>query len=274
MAENSNIAWTDHTFNPWWGCQRVGPGCDNGYAATLDKRTGGEHWDANTLPRRTKEANWRKPLKWNKEAEVKGVRTKVFCASMADVFDNRIPVEWRNALWDLIKATPHLDWQLLTKRVGNDILRGVVKAQVIVLLGMNMINSANATDGHIVMTGKAEGCHISVLHISPNMLDIAGSMRQINPITGKATGKCSFDKGIQIDVFQKEGNTTDWFVSTGERIKIDEDANGNLTQWKVISKNLPSDEASVITKAIKTQNFDNASFMKLIRQYLKNAGWD
>ena len=119
MAANSKIAWTDDTFNSWWGCKRVGPGCDNCYAATLDKRTGGAHWDGDTLPRRTKPANWNKPRKWDEQAKANGTRRKVFCASMADVFDNRVPPEWRCELFRLIQDTTSLDWILLTKRIGN-----------------------------------------------------------------------------------------------------------------------------------------------------------
>ena len=119
MAENSKIAWTDDTFNPWWGCARIGPGCDNCYAATLDKRTGGDYWDSDKTPRRTGEQNWNKPCKWNKQAEAAGVRRKVFCASMADVFDNRVPQKWRDDLWALVRETPNLDWIIVTKRIGN-----------------------------------------------------------------------------------------------------------------------------------------------------------
>ena len=68
---------------------------------------------------RTSESNWKKPLKWNEEAKVSGVRRKVFCASLADWLDNKVPQEWRQDLGDLIKATPHLDWLLLTKRIEN-----------------------------------------------------------------------------------------------------------------------------------------------------------
>jgi len=118
MAANSKIAWTDDTFNPWWGCMKVGPGCDNCYAAALDKRAGGDHWGED-LPRRTKPANWAKPVKWNTEAKESGKQRKVFCASMADVFDNRVPVSWRVDLFKVIKATPHLIWIILTKRIGN-----------------------------------------------------------------------------------------------------------------------------------------------------------
>lgn len=118
MAEETEIAWTDSTFNPWWGCTKVGPGCDNCYANALDKRTGGDHWGAHTTPRTMSDENWKKPLRWNKQAATTGPR-KVFCASMCDVFDNNAPAGQRERLWDLIRQTPNLQWQLLTKRVGN-----------------------------------------------------------------------------------------------------------------------------------------------------------
>lgn len=118
MAENSGIEWTHHTFNPWIGCTKVSPACDNCYAETWDKRyNGGTHWGAKAERRRTK--TWGMPVKWNKQAEASGRRLRVFCASLADVFDNQVPEEWRTDLWELIKSTPHLDWLLLTKRPQN-----------------------------------------------------------------------------------------------------------------------------------------------------------
>lgn len=119
MGENTKIAWADDTFNPWVGCQKVGPGCDHCYAETLNKRYGHDNWGAGKARRRTTAANWRKPIKWNREAEAAGKRRKVFCASMADVFDNAVPDEWRDDLFALIRETPWLDWILLTKRIGN-----------------------------------------------------------------------------------------------------------------------------------------------------------
>lgn len=120
MSENSKIEWTDHTFNPWWGCQKVSPGCDNCYAEALDKRTGGAHWGSGAERRRTSEKNWNLPRRWNDEAgKSGGRRPRVFCASMADVFDNAVPEEWRVDLWKLIYDTPNLDWLVLTKRIGN-----------------------------------------------------------------------------------------------------------------------------------------------------------
>jgi protein gp37 len=120
MAENSSIEWCDHTFNPWEGCQKVGPGCDNCYAEARDIRfTGGTHWGPGAPRRLTSDANWRKPLVWNAQALKSGIRPRVFCASLADVFDNAVDPAWRARLWELVWMTPHLDWLLLTKRPGN-----------------------------------------------------------------------------------------------------------------------------------------------------------
>lgn len=119
MVENSKIEWTDHTFNAWTGCQKVSPACDNCYAEGWAKRSGLVKWGPGEKRRRTSPAYWQQPLKWNRIAERDGVRRKVFCASLADVFDNRVPDEWRADLWLLISATPHLDWLLLTKRPQN-----------------------------------------------------------------------------------------------------------------------------------------------------------
>lgn len=126
MAENTAIEWADHTFNPWEGCQKVGPGCDNCYAEARNARFGGgvaPNWGPGAPRRRTSAATWQKPLQWNRNAEAfhaaHGRRQRVFCASLADVFDNQVPEQWRVDLFRLIQATPHLDWLLLTKRIGN-----------------------------------------------------------------------------------------------------------------------------------------------------------
>lgn len=119
MGTNTKIAWTDHTFNPWIGCTKVGPGCDHCYAEAMNRRFKFDNWGPGKPRRHTSPANWRKPLQWDREAAKNGVRAKVFCASMADVFDKEVPDEWRDDLWALIRATPNLDWQLLTKRIGN-----------------------------------------------------------------------------------------------------------------------------------------------------------
>lgn len=128
MAETT-IEWTatrlpdgtvlpGYSFNPWVGCTKVSPACDHCYAESWAKRTGNADLWAGER-RRTTPDNWRKPLKWNREAEASGTRRKVFCASLADVFDNQVPEDWRIGLWTMIAQTPHLDWLLLTKRPQN-----------------------------------------------------------------------------------------------------------------------------------------------------------
>ena len=120
--QNSTIEWTDHTFNLVWGCQRVSPGCEHCYAETLAKRYGYGVWGpAKTTPRRTMSANyWQQPIKWNAAAEKAGERKRVFCCSMADVFEDHPTNEQeRVKLWALIEQTSMLDWQLLTKRPEN-----------------------------------------------------------------------------------------------------------------------------------------------------------
>jgi len=126
MAENTKIEWTDHTFNPWEGCQKVGPGCDHCYAETRNARfAGGQaiNWGPGAPRRRTSVSNWNKPLIWNMHADAfmaeHGRRQRVFCASLADVFDNAVDREWRDDLATIILDTPNLDWLLLTKRIGN-----------------------------------------------------------------------------------------------------------------------------------------------------------
>lgn len=126
MSENSKIEWTDHTFNPWEGCQKVGPGCDHCYAEARNARFGGGtaiNWGPGAERRRTSQANWNLPRRWNAQHQAffnqHGRRQRVFCSSLADVFDNVVPVQWRIELMALILATPNLDWLLLTKRIAN-----------------------------------------------------------------------------------------------------------------------------------------------------------
>lgn len=146
MAEKTEIAWCDSTFNPWIGCTKVGPGCDNCYAeADFGQRKKRAVWGAGEPRSRTSVANWKNPMQWNKQhwaecpecgwrgnygtpshpvCEKCGTaavpaRRRVFCSSLADVFDNEVPDAWRMDLFSLIAQTPNLDWLLLTKRIGN-----------------------------------------------------------------------------------------------------------------------------------------------------------
>jgi len=120
MGKHSHIEWTDHTFNPWWGCSKVSPACQHCYAETLTVRFGGATWGARGQRRFFGPEHWREPVKWNQEAERQGRRFRVFCASMADVYEDRADLlREREKLWNLIERTPSLDWLLLTKRPEN-----------------------------------------------------------------------------------------------------------------------------------------------------------
>jgi protein gp37 len=120
MAKNSSIEWTHHTFNPWWGCEKVSPACKNCYAETWAKRVGQNVWGPRSQRRFFSDAHWKEPLKWELEAVQLKERRRVFCASMADVFEKRPDlVVSRERLWKLIQETPNLDWLLLTKRPEN-----------------------------------------------------------------------------------------------------------------------------------------------------------
>lgn len=128
MGADTKIEWCDHTFNPWEGCTKVSPGCAHCYAEARNARFSGGTaalWGKGKPRRRTSEANWRQPLKWDRFQETSGAvhhggeRPRVFCASLADWLDDEVPVEWLADLLDVIRRTPNLDWLLLTKRPEN-----------------------------------------------------------------------------------------------------------------------------------------------------------
>lgn len=121
MGENSAIPWCHHTFNPWWGCTKISPGCVNCYAEGVARRFGETEWGPQGKRRVFGDKHWNEPLKWNRKAAqfptTRGGRVRVFCGSMCDVFeDHPLAAELRPRLFDLIERTPSLTWLLLTKR--------------------------------------------------------------------------------------------------------------------------------------------------------------
>ncbi len=122
MADGSGIEWTEATWNPTTGCDRISVGCDNCYALTLakrlkamgaakyqhdgDPRTSGPgfgvtvHSDSLTVPVR-----WRQPR-------------LVFVNSMSDLFHARVPFPFVAQVFDVMQATPQHTYQVLTKRPG------------------------------------------------------------------------------------------------------------------------------------------------------------
>jgi protein gp37 len=117
MGAKTIISWTNFTFNIAWGCTKVSPGCKNCYADGLANRYGHDVWGPNKPRRVFGPKHWAEPTKWNRDAEAAGVRHRVFCSSMCDVFEDHPTIEAERAkLWALIRETPWLDWQLLSKR--------------------------------------------------------------------------------------------------------------------------------------------------------------
>lgn len=146
MGDKTKIEWCDSTFNPWIGCTAISPACDNCYAeAMMDTRMRVVKWGVGNPRKRTSPKNWKLPVKWNANScwfiqcgdcgwrgdsggalcgschsqNTSPARRRVFCASLADVFDSEVNSQWRTDLFRLIESTPNLDWLLLTKRIGN-----------------------------------------------------------------------------------------------------------------------------------------------------------
>jgi protein gp37 len=214
VSETTSIEWCDSTFNPWTGCTKVSPGCDHCYAEAWAKRSGTVQWGPHAQRRRTTAANWHKPLQWNTEAfwqcsscgwrgiatdmTTRGedfahysacpgcdadafvaARRRVFCASLADVFDNQVPTEWRADLFELIRQTPHLDWLLLTKRPQNIVRmihdHGAIAGNGTRYLPANVWLGTTAEDQkranhnviHLLRAKKVLGARIAFLSVEP-----------------------------------------------------------------------------------------------------------
>lgn len=122
MGENTKIEWTDHTWNPWIGCTKVGAPCDNCYAEDMmDRRYGRVVWGNGGERVRTAAATWNQLRKWNKAAKLAGTRPFVFSLSLGDIWDNRVPPEWRREAFDMMRECDQLVMLLLSKRIGNAI---------------------------------------------------------------------------------------------------------------------------------------------------------
>jgi protein gp37 len=189
MGEHTKISWCDDTFNPWIGCTKISVGthgaCEHCYAEHLmDHRMGRVNWGPHGERKRTSEANWKQPLKWSREAAKAGQPRFVFCASLADVFDNQVPAEWRRDLFDLIRATPHLTWLLLTKRPGNIVKLFMEALATSVALGLDECWPRNAAIGCTVVTQAEADRDIPVLLAAKAALNPAFAFLSIEPMLG------------------------------------------------------------------------------------------
>src|ERR1700743_3863181 len=119
MGAHTTIEWTDASWSPWEGCQKVGPGGDHCYAESMNRwLRRGENWGPGAPRRVYSDDHWEKPLRWNDAAAKNGKHRKVF-PSVCDPFDNAAPQGQRERFSQLIGDTPYLVWMLLTERVGN-----------------------------------------------------------------------------------------------------------------------------------------------------------
>lgn len=135
MGEQTEISWTDHTFNTHWGCVEVSPACGlplpgeedkphgTCYAKTWDARfpiLGQAHWGKEAPRRFFGDDHWRQPITWNKKAQAAGIRKRAFCGSMCDIMEDRRDLdEPRARVFELVRVTPWIDWLFLTKRPQN-----------------------------------------------------------------------------------------------------------------------------------------------------------
>jgi protein gp37 len=180
--KDSKIEWTHHTFNSWIGCTKISPGCQHCYAEAMNKRWKQNNWGPSGVRERTSEAYWRQPVKWNREAEQEGVRKKVFCGSMCDMFEDHPQVEtWRVELFQLVKQTPCLDWLLLTKRPEN--MRKFLPWQISwgdsypfrnVLLGTSIENQAYLDSRATALLGTPAAVHFFSIEPLLGPIDLKG----------------------------------------------------------------------------------------------------
>jgi len=215
MARNSNIEWTEHTFNPWLGCTKISPACDGCYAeAMIDRRFGRVKWGGPRL--RTGEANWEQPRKWNAAAARSGTRHRVFCASLADVFDNQVPAQWRTDLFELICSTPSLTWMLLTKRPQN-IVTMIDQSGILDDHGVRRLPS-NAALGATVEDQRRAEMNIPALLRAKSVLAPAFAFILCEPLLGPldlghlGLGARDVDIAADADL----GLSIDWVVAGGE----------------------------------------------------------
>ncbi len=117
MGEITGIAWTDHTWNPFQGCTKVSEGCRFCYMYREKKHYGQEPG----IVKRSADATFRKPLSWHRSVLAKASggltpkRELVFTCSWSDFFHPDADA-WRPEAWEIIRQTPYLTYQILTKR--------------------------------------------------------------------------------------------------------------------------------------------------------------
>jgi protein gp37 len=204
-----------YTFNPWQGCFKISPACEHCYAETQANRFNPGLWGRTAGRKGQSVEYWEKPRKWNKQAQRSGIRRKVFCASMADVFEmhadtdtNELLNQWRSDLWSLIIDTPHLDWLLLTKRPEN-VLSMVPADWLIGCKGFPQ----NVWIGTTVENQKYANERI------PELLKIPAPVRflSVEPMMGPVDFGNIYGRSDSVEVWGKSGlKGIHWVIAGGE----------------------------------------------------------
>lgn len=191
--KSSKIEWTDHTFNPWIGCDKVAPECLHCYAeAQQDHRYGRVQWGKGKERSRTSPDYWKQPGRWDKQAAATGTRPRVFCASLADWLDDEAPIEWLAELLCTIVLTPHLDWLLLSKRVQDWESRmqavAELKSDDFLLSSAPAIAKSwlSGIHHHNVWLGASAGCQETANRMVPALVKIPATTRFLScePLLG------------------------------------------------------------------------------------------
>jgi protein gp37 len=222
-------SWTHHTFNPWRGCTKVSAGCAHCYADKLSARNPKSLgiWGKNGTRVVAAESYWREPLKWDAAAKAAGERHRVFCASLADVFEGQdtMPAEaWsvvqeaRKRLFDLVCRTPHLDWLMLTKRPENA-LRLMVEAGLYAVANPSLpCPQPNLWIGTSVEDQSAADSRIPHLLSTPAAVRFLSCEPLLGPIDIEVQSVITGNRGGLISVNGKIARIPgiDWAIVGGE----------------------------------------------------------
>lgn len=246
MAENSAISWTTHTWNPWIGCSKVSPACDGCYAeAMMDKRYHRVEWGAPGqgagTRSRTSKSTWDAPLKWQRQAVKDGTRPFVFCASLADVFDNQVPAEWRADAFGVMRKTPNLVYLLLTKRPQNIIklaeAAGGLPANAAIGTTVEDQKRADMNVTALLYAKKITKPAFTFLSCEPLLgpIDLTkiiggyGHPTWLNGLTGRAEGPPNGSVGGNGPSYF--GPKLDWVITGGETDQGDHKARPTHIEW-------------------------------------------
>jgi protein gp37 len=218
MAKQSSIEWTKSTWNPWVGCTRISPACDNCYAAEWDRRFHqGRHWGSGA-PRKPQGHHADNVRTWNSlapDTEFAGRKGfwPVFVESMGDFFDNEVPAGWRRDAWNVMRNCRNLTFILVTKRIGNVpamLPDGWGEGWPHVWLLITVCNQEEA-DRDVPKLLRTPA-HVRGLSLEP----LLGPVSLIGRDPRKDGGRMDFLRGIDTGVCANLPGKLDWIIVGGE----------------------------------------------------------